>query len=155
MLGQCIITTANSYMYVQQQVWALLDMVLKWVRQIPIISHTFWCAHRRSSVMGHFHFHIFLTWLRSPLCLSFTVSLFSTVSLFLSSQGCRLRKLPPVLTFALLRFLYDYSKLERYKVNWNGAWVISRWLITRWNHSDTVFLGLVWRTPPSSTSPWN
>ena len=33
-----------------------------------------------------------------------------------SFQGCRLRELPPILTFALLRFLYDYSKMERYKV---------------------------------------
>ena len=31
-------------------------------------------------------------------------------------QGCHLRKLPPILTFALLRFLYDFKKGERYKV---------------------------------------
>ena len=31
-------------------------------------------------------------------------------------QSCRLRKLPHVLTFALLRFLYNFQKGERYKV---------------------------------------
>jgi ubiquitin carboxyl-terminal hydrolase 40 len=30
-------------------------------------------------------------------------------------RECRLRKLPPVLTFALLRFLYDFKRGERYK----------------------------------------
>jgi ubiquitin carboxyl-terminal hydrolase 40 len=32
-----------------------------------------------------------------------------------AKRECHLRKLPPVLTFALLRFLYDFKKGERYK----------------------------------------
>ena len=33
-----------------------------------------------------------------------------------TSQGCKIRQLPQILTIALLRFLYDYEKGERYKV---------------------------------------
>ena len=36
------------------------------------------------------------------------------------TQECRLRKLPPVLTFALLRFLYDFKRGERYKVSYSN-----------------------------------
>ena len=32
-------------------------------------------------------------------------------------QECHLHKLPPVLTFALLRFLFDFGRGERYKVS--------------------------------------
>ena len=32
-------------------------------------------------------------------------------------QGCKIRTLPPILTFSLLRFDYDFQRGERFKVN--------------------------------------
>jgi ubiquitin carboxyl-terminal hydrolase 40 len=34
-----------------------------------------------------------------------------------ATKGCRLKKLPDILPFALLRFQYDFTKGERYKVS--------------------------------------
>ena len=36
---------------------------------------------------------------------------------FSSRQGSKIRKLPPILTFSLLRFDYDFQQGERFKVS--------------------------------------
>ena len=87
-------------------------------------------------------------------CLSFPLPSFL--------QGCNLGSLPPVLTLALLRFLYDFSKGERYKVRGRGVWFFcgkslrpySKFFKALSMYHQTCISRLN-RTPAGSISLWN